>query len=222
MRAIPKGLPGFVPRGGKTRFWGESKLRYRRQKVWIHVYDVRKARFAKDQVNMNGKQDSGLDLFVFSKSHRLKRLSSTRFTYGRYGSYKRGSDHETVGVETLWLDSQHKIPIVQVTLQNPNGKFGMISKFTLAVFTQGLAKKATGQLLLGERSGDRDEYSSWSTGFDRDKRGLLVIDFIFNTYTPGVTKKNPRTIYTWDGSNFKKQESPVPKNPATSSPPKRS
>lgn len=66
-RAIPKGLRAFVPRGGKSRFWGATNLKYNGQKVWVHVYDVEKIKYRKtEEYEMDSPkvQKSGVDLFV--------------------------------------------------------------------------------------------------------------------------------------------------------------
>jgi hypothetical protein len=199
VRSIPNGLTKFVPRGGKSRFWGESKLTYQNQKVWLHVYDVKKTRFRKDETNVTGKQDSGLDLFTLSKSRQLKRISSTRFTYGRYGGYKRGGDFETVGVQTLYLDPKsQKMPIIQIAFQDPNGLYGTITEYAFIIFNQGLNAKPIVQQQFGYGSSNGAGWNTWRTEFGTDEMGLLTINF-----REGSMDASRVTIYKWINNYFR-------------------
>lgn len=199
VRSIPKGLTKFVPRGGKSRFWGESKLTYQNQKVWLHVYDVKKTRFPKDETNVTGKQDSGLDLFILSKLRQLKRISSNRFTYGRYGGYERGGNFETVGAQTLWLDPKNQqMPIIQIAFQDPNSLYGTSTKYAFVIFNRGLNAKPVVQQQFGYGSSNAAGWNSWTTSFGVDERGLLTIK-----YGEGSMDANRVTIYKWIDNYFR-------------------
>ncbi len=198
-RATPKGLRAFIPRGGKSRFWGQSRLTYNGKQLWTHVYDVQKTRFSKNENNTYGTQESGLDLFVFSRPTQLQRISSTRFSYGRYGGYKRGGDYESVGVETLWLDPMgRKMPIIAVDFQDPNGIYGMITQHAICVFNQGLNQSAIVEKRFGYGNSNGAGWSSWMTHFavmDNELTGIV--------YREGSSEDSRRTFYKWEKDRFK-------------------
>ncbi len=193
-RAIPKGLRAFVPRGGKSRFWGATKLKYNGQKVWVHVYDVAKLRFEKKKGPDYATQKSGLDLFVFSKSHRLKRIGSSRFGYSRFGDYESGGGHESVGVQTLWLDPQtKKMPVVEVDINQPSNVYGDNGSGVLIIFPKDL-QGAVAQIGVGHGA---SHSGGWFTGYEIDEKGLLsIISGEFEAVGTTYTK------YKWDGKQF--------------------
>lgn len=198
-RTNTKGLREFVPRGGKSRFWGQSDLTYRDRKVWIHVFDVSKTRFQEDENNTEGEQKVGVDLFVFNSQKKLMRISSTRFVYGRYGGYKRGGDYESIGVETLWLDpTQQKMPIIRVALQDPNGLYGMITQDAICVFSRGLNEKSVVEKRFGYGASNGASWNSWSTEFAVMNDNLTGI--IYRQDAFGVRR---RTFYKWENDRFK-------------------
>lgn len=204
--AIPKGLWAFLHRGGTSRFWGESNIEYHGKKVWVHVYDVQKTQFRKgataevrrEATAEEGDQDSGLDLFVFSTPRRLKRISSTRFTYKRFGGYKRGGDFETVGVQTLWLDPKNqKMPIVQVALQDPNGLYGTFTNYAICVFNEAVGKKAVVELRFGKGASNGGAWVNWDSGFAVMNNGLTGISYTQARIETRVT------YYRWESNQFK-------------------
>lgn len=196
--AIPTGLWTFLPRGGASRFWGESNITYYGKKVWVHVYDVRKTQFAKDDTNVSGKQESGLDLLVFAKGHRLKRISSTHFTYGRYGGYDRGGDFESVGVRALWLDPKsRKMPIVQVALQDPNALYGTATQYAICVFSREVDNQAIVELRFGKGDSNASGWNSCNTEFAAMSNGLNGI-----IYFQGSSHATRRTFYKWEADQF--------------------
>lgn len=198
-RNVPKALSAFVPRGGKSRFWGASNLKYNGKQVWVHVYDVQKTQFLKDDNNVDGKQESGVDLFEVSKSRQLKQISSSRFSYKRYGGYERGGDYESVGVRTPWLDQKNKkLPIIQVAFQNPNGIYGTITQHAFVVFNHGLSKKAIVQQQFGYGSSNSSDVTRWNTDFGVDKTGLLTIRYI-----EGTRWSEKVTTYRWKNNYFR-------------------
>jgi len=197
-RAIPKGLRAWVPRGGKSRFWGATNLKYNGQKVWVHVYDVAKVRYLKNNERGNAPQKSGLDLFIVSPSARLKRVSINRFSYDRFGGYGEGADSETVSVETSWVDwKNRKIPVVRVGFNNLNALYGTITQDVLTVFSQDF-KKIVVQFDFGSGSSNGAGWNSWNTSFEVDKRGFLSV-----LYGEGSMEGNRITTYRWMDKSFK-------------------
>lgn len=202
--AIPKSLWAFLPRGGASRFWGESHITYHGKKVWVHVYDVRETRFFHGSPAYYGEQDSGLDLFVFSTPHRLKQISSTRFTYERPSRYTQGVGFESVGVSesvgvrTLWLDPKsQKMPIVQVAL-HPNGYYGTGRENAICVFNNGVDKKAVVELRFGKGYGSNSAlWVQWDSGFALMNNGLIGISYTQARIETRVT------YYRWESNQFK-------------------
>ena len=197
-KAIPKGLWSFLPRGGTSRFWGESNITYHEKKVWVHVYDVRKTQFVKEATAEDGKQDSGLDLFVFSKKHQLTLISSTLFTYPRFGGYKRGGDFETIGVGVLWLDPKsQKMPIVDVLLNNPHGLYGTITQDVICVFNKGIAEKAVVDSRFGKGDSNAANFVHWDTGFALMSNGLSGVCYL------QARQGYLITYYKWEADQFR-------------------
>lgn len=198
LRSTPPTLQRFLPKGGKSRFWGASNLKYKGQIVWMHVYDVQKARFPQEPESTYGLQESGLDLFLWARGGPLQKLSSTRFTYKRPGGYKEGGIYEPIGVKTLWLDPQtKKKPIVQIAFQNPEGFCGLIEHYVLAVFDQGLSKVAITQRGFGEGVSNSSTWNSWSTQYEVGEKGLLRLVF-----SEGSSGSNRDTSFRWTGAAF--------------------
>jgi hypothetical protein len=191
-KTIPQSLKTFLPRGGKSRFWGQTKLRFENKPVWAWVYDAKKTYFKAGESNTNGIQKSGLDLFVFSKPSRLKRISSIRFNYWK------SSEAETVGLESTWLDLKTRTrPVLRVKLQDPRGMYGMISGDVLVVFEAGF-KKAVTQIGFGQGNSNGADYSMWNTAFVMDEDGQLNL-----VYTEDGTGGSRETTYQWRRNAFK-------------------
>lgn len=198
-RTLPKSLASFLPSAGKSRFWGASNLTYNGQKIWLHVYDLGKTRFNPEDENTDGKQDSVLDIFIMSRAKRLQKLSSTRFTYNRFGGYKRGGIYESVALQTLWLDPRtKKTPIVQIAFQDPNALYGTMKNYVFAVFANGLDKPATTQRGFGQGASNAADWNVWDTSFEVDERRLLVI--VFSEHRMVYIRD---TRFHWTGSAFK-------------------
>ncbi|RYG70889.1 hypothetical protein EON80_06510 [bacterium] len=195
---VPKALKTFLPKGGKSRFWGETKLRFESKPVWAWVYDAKKTFFKTGESNTDGIQKSGLDLFVFSKPGRLKRISTTRFNYPRWGAYDRGGDFETVGLESTWLNLKTRTrPVLRVRMNNPHGLYGTITEDVLLVFDAGF-KKANAQTGFGQGNSNGADYSSWNTTFVMDEAGQLNV-----IYSRGGSGGGRETTYKWQGKTFK-------------------
>ena len=219
-RAIPKGLGAFVPHGGKNRFWGATNLKYNGQQIWVHIYDVEKTDFsesakmsavkyyAQDERELQisffrnslryGAQKTNVDLMIISKSLRLKQISSTPFSYGRFGKKNIGGSPETVGVETLWLDSPtRKIPVFKVNLQNPNDNREASGTNMLVIFPKGLSGSSVAEG-FGYGSDNSSDGNSWSSEINSgDEKGFLKIVSNHSTYY-----RTTESTLKWDGYTF--------------------
>ena len=200
-RAVPKALRAFVPRGGKSRFWGATKLQFEGKQIWVHVYDVEKIRYSETEDNSNKTQKSGLDLFIFSPSNKLKMISSNRFGYQRFGDSERGGDFEPVGIQTFYLNPQAKqTPIVQIEIHNPQSYYGTNTMFVFVTFDPKF-KKATIQNKARNREWGNGNSNSggWNTTFGIDEKGLVNI-----FYNTSSSAGNSRTTYKWTDNNYLK------------------
>ncbi|HEX8463068.1 MAG TPA: hypothetical protein VF627_00490 [Abditibacterium sp.] len=195
-RATPKGLRAFVPRGGKSRFWGATKLKYNGQQVWVHVYDMVNVRFTRYEEANEVEQKSGLDLFVFAGSKRLRRIATHHFTYDRFGNYESGADREPIGVQTFWLNAKTKeTPIVQIEINNPQSLYGTNTKFVFFVFSQNFHKAIVENNQWGIGSASS---GGWSTTFGVDENGLTTL--FYNEFNSSGTTK---TTFKWVNNKFK-------------------
>ena len=189
-RATPKGLSAFIPRDGKSLFWGQSSLTYEGKKVWIHLYDVPKTRVQKG-IEADDSRFHRLDLFVFSAPKRLKRISSVTFPNADYYG-------QSFGVRTLWLDLEHhNRPIIEVALQNPHGLYGMITDYAICVFNQGLNKAPVVEQQFGKGDSNAADYSSWNTEYTVTDNGLTGIAFYQGGSGGGRT-----TFFHWKDDRF--------------------
>ncbi len=203
-RAIPKGLRAFVPRGGKSRFWGATNLQYNGQKVWVHFYDISRAKWIKPKEKKPYcLQKSGLDLFTISKSRRLNRISSTHFEYQRWDIDDRGVIYEgrrpqSIGVDTLWLDPKtKKLPIIKITLSGASGLMFEEERI-LIILDRRLRNGIVQQGFVSGASGDGATIYELAVSFGGvDERGFALITE--SRIDEGSTKF---TTYKWDGKKF--------------------
>ena len=185
-RALPKVLSAFMPRDGKSLFWGQSNLTYQGKKAWIHLYDVQKTRNQEGDVAEDSLRHR-LDLFVFSSPNKLKRISAVTFPDADYGSH-------SFGVRTLWLDPEHRtIPIIEVALQDPNGLYGMITQYAICVFDEGLNKAPIVEQRFGRGDSNAADWNSWNTEFITSTNGLTEI--VFNQ---GSSAGGRKTFFRWE------------------------
>ena len=211
-RAIPKGLRAFVPHGGKSRFWGATKLKYNGKRVWVHVYNVRVINVVKGDELSAAKdyapndrqfvvwalkeapllQESGFDLFIVSKSRRLSRISSTLF-------FHRKDENETIGMEMLWLDPRtKKKPIFKANLREKRGFSGTPGLDMLIVFPDGIAKGTVKEgFTYGAITSSNEIF--WGAVFDSlDESGNLIVRASYNE-----NKERKTTTYKWKDNYFK-------------------
>ena len=189
-RALPKVLSAFMPRDGKSLFWGQSNLTYQGKKVWIHLYDVQKTRNQEGDVAEDSLRHR-LDLFVFSAQKKLKRISSVTFPNADYYG-------QSFGVRTLWLDPERRtMPIIEVALQDPNGLYGMITQYAICVFDEGLNKAPIVEQRFGRGDSNAADYSSWNTEYTVTDDGVTGIAFYQGGSGGGRT-----TFFHWKDDRF--------------------
>ncbi|MDQ3815251.1 MAG: hypothetical protein M3347_15120 [Armatimonadota bacterium] len=225
-RLLPVAIRKQMPRGGKSRFFGISQLKFNRQNILLHVYDTKKTDFSSNRASYGvkdyapserefqagplkvsvagsgyGVQQVGLDLFVrnIKADGKFQKINSVRFNYVRFVNAAYPS-HETVGVDVIWLDPKTKrIPIFKIDLRDPNGVLGAVGVNMLVVFPNGLRGKA---VVEGFGYGaDNSTYSNvWYSQFNTlDSRGLLQVNSVHSKASIG---KSIKTVLEWNGKYF--------------------
>ena len=173
-KRLPNGVIRRLPHGYRSLFYGTAQIDAKGPRVAVHFYEGKdQSKNSTQTADYEEREKCVIDIFTTANAKKgTQRLNSIHFQ-----RVKAKASEEEYGVDILWLDPQQKrMPIIRLTLEDPDGAVGAAGSYILLVFPQGWTLSSMPKSSFGEPLIRLMAMLIISPFDSVDDRGLLMVE----------------------------------------------